>query len=194
MTYSRIEPSFATATGDVFAAAPAQAPATTAGATTLGAAWAGASVAALLLMAPSLVTRLFDRAPTPQPMSSLAPTAPLARHVAPALPDVAATGALPATSASTAEGVVTKPLGFTLLLGEASSAETLWGWWRILQQRHKSSVGGLVASVIQAEGTPVRHRLTAGPFENAAAAAELCGKWRADGTSCQVARPDGSKL
>ena len=194
MNYSRIEPSFAIGTGDAFAAASAQAPRMTPGVTTLGAAWAGASVAALLLMAPSLAARLLDRTPAPQAFSSPAATAPLARNNAPALPDVATTGALPAATANPTETTVTKPLGFTLLLGEASSAETLWGWWRILQQRHKSSVGSLTASVIQADGTPVRHRLTAGPFENAAAAAELCGKWRADGTSCQVARPDGSKL
>lgn len=123
--------------------------------------------------------------------SSLRPT--LAKLGASLEKDVLTTGSLPPQSARP-EPALVQPQSFAVLLGEASSPDTLWGWWKILQLRHKDSVGALAASVLQAPDAPSRHRLTLGPFQNAAQAADFCGKWRAAGTTCSLARSDGVRL
>jgi hypothetical protein len=113
--------------------------------------------------------------PAPAPPSE--PAAPAPAAAAPAEP-------LQAVSAET----------FTIALGESAAAATLWGRWRILQQAHADDLGSLSASVRPSPNAPQRQILTLGPFANAAKAAEFCGRWRAKGAACDVARADGARL
>lgn len=149
------------------------------------AAWAGVAAAFLLLAAPVLVS-------SPPPFRPTLVETADGRAASSLSDDVATTGALPHATDAAPAAVLT-PERFTVLLGEGPTPETLWGWWRILQVRHRDAIGSLVASVSPAPDGG-RHRLTLGPFRNAVDAADFCGRLRASGTTCAFARSDGTRL
>ncbi|WP_406858388.1 hypothetical protein ABEG18_12495 [Alsobacter sp. KACC 23698] len=194
----RIEPTFAEAApavplaGGAAAPVPPTAPVERAAAAS-AAAWAGVAVSAILLGAPCLWPAARTE-PAPMRQASAADlAAPSPR------PDVVATGSLapqpaptPAASAEPLQDVTTET--FTIALGESTAAATLWGRWRFLQQAYAEEIGSLAASVRPSPNAPQRQILTLGPFANAGKAAEFCGRWRAKGASCEVARADGARL
>jgi hypothetical protein len=192
----RIEPTFAAAAAAPEASAPTPPPTRNDACADLPssqaqrasiAAWAGVACTALLLGAPCLwpasaASTLPDVVTTGSLAHTTAPEAPAAAQPAAAMP---ATGEpLQPLSAET----------FTVSFGESPAPATLWGRWRFLQQTYADEIGALAAAVRPSPNAPQRQVLTLGPFPNAARAAEFCGRWRAKGVGCEVARADGSRL
>lgn len=74
---------------------------------------------------------------------------------------------------------------FGVELATGTSAEALQKKWAELGARHKGLLGGLRARHQESMTEKQTRRLIAGPFTNAAEAAQLCASLRAAGTECR---------
>lgn len=74
---------------------------------------------------------------------------------------------------------------FGVELGTGKSPDTLRRKWAELGAQHKALLAGLQARHQQSDTNKQSIRLIAGPFPNAAEAAQLCASLRAAGTECK---------
>ena len=85
---------------------------------------------------------------------------------------------------------------FALRLGSYGDLEGLRAIWQRLAQTHGALLDDLEPRSLK--GRPVdgvlQFDLIAGPLANAAAAAELCARLKADGSACEIARFTGERL
>jgi len=76
---------------------------------------------------------------------------------------------------------------FGVELGTGKSADALQKQWAALGARHKALLAGLQARHQESPTDKQAMRLIAGPFPNAAEAAQLCASLRTAGTECKEA-------